>query len=262
MRQPFRLEFHAAGNASPAVVAAYVQANADRPRIVPGSRLGRRVAVVGGGCSLGMRLDELCNFDGDIWAVNHTSRWLAERGIACTALAVDSALAELPQHELIEGALLASCCNPALFDAGLPALCFDLSEDKPGGVIGGTTTAARAPALALRMGYQQVLFYGCDSSFAAQSHVDRDWQPAEQLIVKAGGANYTTTPDYYLQAQDLAALMRLMPQVFVCRSGGLLAAMLAHPDDWEVVAVSDAVKRAVDAANPGDSYFAERFDAC
>lgn len=258
MLAPFRLEFHAAGNASPAVVAAYVIENANRPRIVPSSRLGRRVAVVGGGTSLAQNLDELRAFDGDILAVNHTALWLAQQGIACTALAVDSALDNLAKHDLIDGALLGSCCNPKLFDL-MPAQCFDLSEDHPGGIIGGTTTAARAPALAIRLGYRQVLFYGCDSSFGAQSHVDRDWQPLEQLIIQAGGQHYTTTPDYYLQAQDLAALIRLMPQIFICRSGGLLAAMIEHPDSWEVIAVSDAIKSAVDAVNPGESNFGERW---
>lgn len=257
----FRLEFEAAGNASREQLQAHVAANSHRTRVHFGRPSPLQVAVVGGGPSVADHLDELRNWKGPVWAVNNTAAWLAKHGVSCTLVAVDPRYIHSEAHPDILGAYFATCCAPELFAAWPDALAFDLSEDAEGGIIGGTTTAARMPMLALKMGYTHVHFFGCDSSNADNgvSHADRDEVGRKDLlVVRAGAKDYVTTPDYYLQCQDLTAICKALPEAFTCRSGGLFAAMLAH-DDWEVVAVSDSLKQAIDAANPGESNFGVPF---
>lgn len=194
------------------------------------------VAVVGGGPSLLGRLDELRSWPGEIWAINSTCDWLLDQGIEATLFTVDSA----PLETRAKKAILASWCVPELFD-GRDAVMFHLSEHAEGGIAGGTTTATRAPMLAVKLGYPGVHFFGCDSSFEDKDHVDRHEGRAEQVIVRANGKDYKTAPDYILQLESLTMLIDMAPDVFVNKSGGLLEAALADRN-WEIVAVSEGLK--------------------
>lgn len=51
------------------------------PFVRESSKTGRKMAVVGGAPTLEKHLDELRNFDGDIYGINDTCEWLIERGI-------------------------------------------------------------------------------------------------------------------------------------------------------------------------------------
>jgi hypothetical protein len=194
------------------------------------------VAVCGGGPSLNEHLQELKDWPGDVWAVNATADYLLERGIDCTMITVDGMVKTTGAKKR----LLATNCDPALFHEDVR--CFALLEFEEGGVPGSSTTASRAPALALRLGYPGVVFFGCDSSFEDRTHVDRHEEQEEALYVRANGRDWLTHPEMVMQAEALSALLREFPDRFQSKSGGLLDAMTAD-SEWSVVAVSDAYKR-------------------
>ena len=235
--------------------------NAGKPRIGLQPAHGRKLAICGGGPSLHQHLDELRAFDGDIWACNLTGQWLGDQGISSIAVTVDpKPKPAFKRHPLVKGALFASCVSPDRFEQYPDAQVFDLVEDLPppkrdpdkiylkpaqhppfAGVAGGSSTASRIPLLAVMMGYRDISFFGCDGSFAERTHSDRSETQKELMIIEAGGQKYLTSPSYYCAAQELAETISSVPEVFKCRSAGLLAAMLADPD-WSVIAVSDALK--------------------
>lgn len=233
---PFRVKFIAQGCG---LDRAVIWRNLARAQSYPRAQRGPHahpVAVCGGSPSLVEHLEELRAWPGDIWAINATADWLASQGIEATLFTVD------PVHcqSSVRKRLLATACDPRIFSQHVE--CFAMCEDEDGGVPGGTTSATRAPALALRLGYPGAVFFGCESSLGKTSHVDRNEPLGEALIVRADGVDWVTRPDYYLQAECLSHLLTEFPQVFTSKSGGLLDAMVRDPN-WEVVAVSEALKR-------------------
>lgn len=242
---PFRISFKPFVAVSDERITANLAASKGYPRITRGVHT-HPVAVVGGGPSLLGRLDELRSWPGDIWAINSMSDWLKARGIDSTLFTVDPA----PFKSGASKAILASSCHPSLF--GRDVQVFDMIEANPEGITGGVTTASRAPALVIRMGYPGAAFFGCDSDFGGIGHVSTGVYPDEELlIIRANGSDYTTSADFLLQAENLATVMRTFPDFYVNKSGGLLAALLAD-EEWTTVAVSDALKRKLIETN-GDS---------
>ena len=232
---PFRIEIVPIG---PGVdVTENVRANRDKPPPIATGR--RRLAVVGGSPSVGEHLDELKQWDGDVWGINSTAYWLQSKGIDCALFTVDPLF---NGNGTATKAILASCCHPDLVNA-CDSSVFHLIEQDPDGVIGGCTTAGRAPILALRLGYTEVHFFGCEGSFSDTTHIE--WNETvgfeSQLLIKAG-ETYKTAPELLKQCEELGGVIRAFPTVFFERSGGLLGAMLRHWDEWEVVAVSDGMK--------------------
>jgi hypothetical protein len=203
------------------------------------------VAVVGGGPSLVHHLDELRQWPGEIWAVNSMADWLGERGIDATLFTVDPAYLEAKTQKR----LLASCCHPEMFT--LETRVFDMLEHAPDGVTGGVTSASRAPALAIRLGYPGIAFFGCDSSFEEAGHVAIADYDEAALIVQANGRTFQTVPEFVMQAESIAQLLRTFPAYFVNKSEGFLAAMVAD-EQWTTVAVSAALKKVLIDTN-GDS---------
>jgi hypothetical protein len=243
---PFRISFRPHVDVSDTRLADNMAASSAYPRVEKGVH-PHAVAVVGGGPSLLGRLDELRAWPGDIWAINSMPDWLEARGIDSVLFSVDPK----PFASKAKRAILASTCHPSVFE-GRDVRMFDMLEHATDGVIGGVTTASRAPALALRMGYPGVAFFGCDSDFGEIGHVSSGaYQDEELLIVRANGAEFITAPDFLLQAENLALLMRTFPDYVVNKSDGLLAALLAD-EEWTTVAVSDALKKKLIETN-GDS---------
>jgi hypothetical protein len=206
------------------------------PRV---SRLVREhpVAVVGGGPLLD--IEAVRSWPGDVWAINYTADFLLNRGIDCTFLSVDS----YPHLETSAAKrLLGSNCDPSLFVGDVQV--FDLAEMAPDGIKGGSSTATRAPLLALAMGYPGVVFFGCEGSFAERTHVDRDCDHTKEaglIIVRADGRDWLTSPQMLMQCEELSWFVR-NTSVFQEQSGGLLRAMVAD-DGWEVVGVNEAMKQ-------------------
>lgn len=224
------------------------------PKIDPspkhGSLRGQRLAVVGAGPLVVNDLEELRAWEGEIWAINSAARWLHTNGIDCTLITIDplDMAGEFPMRR----AMLATCCHPNLFAklGHADIRTFDLAETAAHGLMGGCTTALRSAALAFHLGYLDVSYFGCEGSYEGdRDHVDYHNGEAEEVIVRAGGKDYRIETGLLVQCQDFATLFATFPLVFKNRSRGLLAAMIDHPDTWEVVAVSAAMKAHLEAVN-------------
>lgn len=214
------------------------------PEVPEGKDLGP-LAIAGGGPSLLGSLDRLREFP-TIWGANHVAQWLERRGIPAIFYSCDPLyLAGLTDD--VKTAILASNTHPQIFAellaAGADVRIFPTEHDKaPDWVAsGGPTSVTRSMKVALRMGYTSVTFFGCEGSYGETSHAYDYPVISHQLIVRAGGVDYVTQPDFYMQCEYLATLIRELPSYFQEESGGLLRAMIEHPDTWDVVAASGAI---------------------
>lgn len=222
--------------------SANVKASRFRERIRTVAARDKPLAIVGGGPSVLENIEVLRAWPGEIWAINLTCEWLSSIGIRSKIVTVDSSIKSLPRPELCTGALFASCVDPAVWDQHPDALCFDLVEDDPSGVVGGSTTACRLPIVCLQMGFTEIHYFGCEGSFTCQTHAYRDEAQFVNLLkIEAAGKVYTTRDDLLMQCECLADIMREFPKNLVNRSGGLLQAMV-EDQEWRVVAVSEALR--------------------
>jgi hypothetical protein len=205
------------------------------PFVTKGSR--GSLAVAGGGPSLTDHVEALKGFD-EVWGINRTAQWLCERGVEATFFTVDPQY--MPGMTGVERALLASSCHPKLFEelAGKDVTLFHITPHGDEFVCeGGPTSACRAIPLAVHMGFSSITFFGCEGSFGDASHAYPTDIQRCQTIVLAGGKEYVSTPEFELQSGYLASFVRDLPEFFREESGGLLRAMIEHPD-WEHVALS------------------------
>lgn len=206
---------------------------------------GRKLAVVGGGPLLIHDLPELRAWDGDIWAINFTAQWLNENGVPAALFTVDPE----PMTISATDAILGSVCDPSLFAQFEGRVrTFHMLQTHENGISGGAFSSTCAAAVALRLGYTDVSYFGCEGSFDDQDHVDRHESRPDQLIVRAGGHDYKSCPPYMIQCEELQSLF-YFDGVFHNRSGGLLKAMIDNPETWEVVAVSASLKQHLEQVN-------------
>ena len=259
MDKPFRINFVSEGLVSDARILENVSLckMSGVPYVSPRAPHGKPLAIVGGGVSTKMHMDELKAWPGDIWAINGTCSWLADFGIESTLLTVDpdsydnhkAFVADMVRK--VEKGMLATCCSPELFamlrDKDIEVFHVHGPEDEGLNINGGTTSACRAHLLALATGYHDISYFGCEGSWELDSvtHVNKD-EPQLAMIIHAGGKAYVTNPQLMIQCENLAAIIKGFPNVFKDRSGGLLGAMIEHPDSWEVVAFSEAMQKKID----------------
>jgi hypothetical protein len=220
------------------------------------------LAIVGGGPSAGRALPELREWPGHIWAINQGSSWLAEVApqaqVWLFSVDPDPCLADWVTG--VERAILGTSCHPKVFAAlaGKDVQMFHTREvpglrTPPEAGVGpqlkapvfGPSSVCRTFVPAALLGYKDVSYFGCEGSFEGDSHAYRHEARPRQMIIRAGGEDYRTTPDYYMTTQFLANVLRQYPKLKE-RSGGLLRAMIQHWDTWEVVALSAALRDAVD----------------
>lgn len=189
------------------------------------------LAVVGGGPSLASHVDELRAWQGDIWIACGAFPWCLEQGIEGTFFNVDPQPAAAEYARGAKRALVSADNDPAVFEtlSSAEVEVFDLPE----GTVATTVTAA--PILALSIGHPSVSFFGCDSSYVGQTHAYADIPYPSWLAVRCGGETYETSLPLLAQAEVLSEGMRLAPDHLICRSGGLLAALVADPE-YDVVA--------------------------
>jgi hypothetical protein len=213
----------------------------------------RVLAVVGGGPSINEHVDEIRSFT-DVWAINGASQWLRERGIENTFIAVD------PHHIVAKwapGAKKAILCtriDPSVFEIleDADVRLFSLMQDtEDGGIQCFSSTASLAFDLGTDLGYRKAVFFGCEGSFPGNVSGDNreDFTHAypepsekreERMVVECGGVEYLTAPDFYVQSDEISKMVRMFPQHFSERSGGLLRAMIEN-DDHDIVKVSRAM---------------------
>jgi len=233
---------------------------ADFPKLPKKEPHGGKLAVVGGGPSVIDYLDELRAWDGEIWAINATAKWLKNHGIKSKFITVDPGVLPKETVDGVEEAYLATLCNPQLRGLFPKVSFFDMYETNPEGITGGTTTASRSLSLAIHQGFYDITLYGCEGSFTiGQDHVDRNEMRPEMAIVQAGNEQFVTYLDYLMQTETLANMIRLAPNVFKQRSGGLLEAMIDHFDTWAIVAVSESLKQSLEEVNGPQRLFESRF---
>lgn len=238
----------------------YALTCAGLPRLPKKEPHGGKLAIVGGGPSVSDRLDELRAWDGEIWAINATAKWLKERGIQSKFITVDPGLFPKEMVDGVEEAYLATLCHPQMRDIFPKVSFFDMVETAPDGITGGTTTASRALSLAIHQGFYDITLYGCEGSFTiGQDHVDRNEMHPEMAVIRAGDEHFVTYLDYMTQCDTLSNMIRLAPNVFKQRSGGLLEAMIKHHDTWAIVAVSEALKAQLEEINGPRGLFEPRF---
>lgn len=203
---------------------------------------GSRLAVVGGGPSIGGSLDEIASAD-DVWAINGAWQYLKGRGIDAAFFTIDQSKLVLPMCEGAERAVLATCCDPRVLDSliGADLMVVPIGSD---GYCHGSTTATAAPFIALKAGYTQIEFYGCESSFDGLIHAYDTDHPREMLHVKCNGEDFLTNLGLMMQAEVLAKMIRLSPFTLVDKSGGLLSATIADPD-IDVLAATPALHQQI-----------------
>lgn len=218
------------------------------PELSSADRRGLRLAVVGGGPSVKDHAKELRCWDGDVWAVNGAYRWCEDRGIDAAFFSVDSMPDLAPLIGWARRVYLASVCDPSAFDAAAKAArrVFHIG---PGKILTGATSATAAAPLALHLDYREVVFFGCEGSYAdGKTHAYRGGiQSPWRMLLLCGDRQIETDAGFLMQAEFLSAVIRAIPSVYSERSGGLLAALVAEPD-YDVVACSKELMANVRAA--------------
>lgn len=217
------------------------------PEPVEVSSHDRSLAVVGGGPSIKEHLDEIRAHD-EIWAINGACSYLRSQGIESVFFALDPHPIVAKWAVGAKQALLVDRCDPSAFEVLKDAevRVYSLANDG-GKFLSGSSTATAAFNLAATLGYRDVTFYGCESCYVASSHAYQDEARVDQMLVECGGYKYLTAPDYYIQAQELAQLIKAAPKHFRERSGGLLRAMILN-DEHDVIAVSQSLHDAIDGS--------------
>ena len=220
-------------------------------------------AVVGGGPSTAVSLDILKAWQGDIFAINDTAGYLSDNGISSFLFAIDCSRIPYKIGPLVKGALFASRCHRRQFNLFTKdkIRTFDLAEDYQGGTTGGPTAVCRTPLQLLRMGYTAITYFGCDGSFANldHTHVSGLQKVAHDnmMFVKVNEIDYLTNASLTVQSEYLSRVLLKYPQYLVCASGGLLRAMMEHPDTWVVSAVTEDLKNQIE--RKGTKYFPTEF---
>ena len=226
------------------------------------------LAVVGGGPSIKQQIDELANWPGDIWAINQTAQWLMKYTPKCPVymFSVDPDPRIASFADGVDRAILGGSCHPDLFAKfqgkdvryfltrpikGTEKHIEPRPELKPKVETFGPSSVTRTFMPAAMLGYKDITYFGCEGCLdedtlnanACRNDYALGWRSHDNLrlmIIKAGGKEYLTTPDYYMTTQSLANVIKAYPKLKE-KSGGLLRAMLNDPE-WSCVAVSEALR--------------------
>lgn len=271
MRQPIRLLFNTTGLVPDSQYEenARINSQAGLPWITMQEPHDLPLAIVGGGPSAGRHLQEIQEWPGHVWAVNMGAAWLAHAApkarVWMFTVDPDPVLAGPEWITGVERAILGLCVAPELVQAlkGKDVRIFNPQEAPTNPetlegdeiLAGGPSSVCRTFVPAAIMGYSSVTYFGCEGSlegklhpngmFEAYTHAYRREERPRQMIVRCGDKDFVTTPDLYLSTIALSKFMREYPNVKE-KSGGLLRGMLDHPDSWEVIAVSEAMRNVIE----------------
>lgn len=205
-----------------------------------------RLAVVGGSPSVVDHIEELQNFDGEVWAINGAFKWCQDNGIDATFYGIDPTIGHSPAAglDLIDGAeraILADIIAPVVFDELQKNWCdIELARIGEGEIQHGSAAACTAPFIALRRGHKHITFFGCAQSSTTTSHIYKDDPIDNQLWVECGGDEYRTTSQNVMQAELIAELARAFPTFIHVAGDGFLPALIKH-GDFNVTHVSRCI---------------------
>jgi hypothetical protein len=226
------------------------------------------LAVVGGGPSIKQHLDELIDWPGHIWGINQSASWLIKNGVKAPVImfTVDPDPRMSLMTEGVTYALLGASCHQDLFAkfdkenvktflTRAPKGSEEHLEPQPEPKVElfGPSSVTRIFMPAAMLGYKDITFFGCEGSIdettlegnATRNDYALGYRSHDNLrlmIIKAGGKEYLTTPDYYITTNHLVKVMRAYPKLKE-KSGGMLRGILQNPDDWSCVAVSDDLRK-------------------
>jgi hypothetical protein len=208
---------------------------------------GPRLAVVGGGLSINEHVASLQAWDGEVWAINGALAWCRDNGIDATFFAVDPdpivarwavgakrAVLEQAVHPTVLQVLQTNGCEIFCFDAGVEA----------GAVRAAGSAASAVPHVAIRMGFREVTFFGCEGSYQPdRSHAYQNEAREQEMIIEVEGEDFLTAPDFYVYSLALAEYIREVPEFIKEESGGLLRALIKSKGVHRVRWVSEMLAR-------------------
>ncbi|MCR4332421.1 MAG: hypothetical protein NUV34_06935 [Sulfuricaulis sp.] len=179
-------------------------------------------------------MSEIRGWAGDIWISGSAFQWALSIGVFYpTFFTIDQSPQLAIDCKGAKRAILATCCDPSVFEElkGGKIEVFDLVGSGPNANHWATTVTA-APKIALDMGYRDITFFGCDSSFISVggTHAYSTAPVNDALIVRCGGQDFITRPSFVMQAEFMKDIFRFAPKVFKLRGDGLLAAMVVTPE--------------------------------
>lgn len=223
-----QITFKALNNVSEVQIASNRKVNRARGILKVGaSSVKPRLAIVGGGPDLGRFVDELKCFDGDVWAINGAYKWCKSSGIDAMFYGIDPSFRLLPLVRSVHKAILADTVHQVVFD-NLGDKVIEIAWTGPKDIKHSTTAAATAPMIAAERGHKHVTFFGCQSSFSANTtHIYKN-DKLSKIWIKCGGIEYVSCPQFIMQAEFLAGLARGLPTGVEVRGQGFLSCLIEH----------------------------------
>jgi hypothetical protein len=186
-----------------------------------------RLAIVGGGSCVSYYIEELKNFDGDVWAINGAYEWCKSVGIIADFYAIDPSPLILPLIKNVHSAILADTVHQDVFE-NLKCKVSEIAWLGSGYITNGSTAASTAPMIAAERGHKQVVFYGCQSNFNTDStHIYKN-DKLSKIWLTCGNYRYITCPQFIMQAEFLAELARSLPKSIIVKGRGFLSSLIEH----------------------------------
>lgn len=209
---------------------------------------GRPLAIVAGGPSLNLTLDELRAFEcvmvcGSAHDALMRHGFVPDYAALCDADPIELDFLQLADHRTVY--LVASMCDPSVFDHldGHRTLMWHafqgdakmFGDELPHAIQGGSTVTLRAISLAIMMGFSDLHFFGLDSSFEDREYAyEGNPESTEPIIeAKVGNRIFKTTPGWLAQATHFREMAINMAHFFkpTVHGDGLIAAMLKPGED-------------------------------
>ena len=196
--------------------------------------------VLGGGHSVLKWVDEVKESKADKWAIGSAFNFWWSQGVDPVFYSIHPSAAALANIEGVTRAIVATQTDPDVLARLDNVELFELEN-------GGATSATYIPALALKMGYQSITFYGCESNYQNTTHAYMDSGDPYWMVVSCHGERFITGAEFLMQAEFLSATLR-GDKRFRERSGGLLRAMVRSPR-YRITHMSPKVQAAMEQGN-------------
>ncbi len=208
---------------------------------LPNHRGSGRLAVVGGGPSIRDHIEELRNWDGQIWAVNGTINWCIDNGIKAWFYTADAMPPKTWAADLsrVTKAVLAPDVSVKMVEH-LQKIGAEITLTGP--IHSGPTSANASDYLSLECGYRNITYFGCEGSFEPENTHAYGTNPIpDWMIVEVGGEYHKTKSEFVSQAVMLSSVINAFPHIYSEKSGGLLRAMIKHGFEHDVYSVANSL---------------------